>query len=84
MGPTPNQSIEEFNKELDDYAKAATVFKPLSGAMAGRFRSAVVIENGPRVVEGLHTPSASSATPGEGETSAEEEKKEESFECHRL
>lgn len=76
MGPSPNQTIEEFNKELDDYAKAATVFKPLSGAMAGRFRSAVIIENGPRVVEGLHTP-VSYNTPEGGETSVEEEKEED-------
>lgn len=56
IGPMPGQSVEEFNKELEDYAKSATVFKPLSGAMAGRFRSAVVIESGLKVVEGLHQP----------------------------
>ncbi|KAH9951091.1 hypothetical protein B0H21DRAFT_705771 [Amylocystis lapponica] len=48
----PRPDIDEFNKELSDYAKAATVFKPLSGAMAGRFRSAVVIENGPSLSRG--------------------------------
>ena len=58
IGPMPGQSTEEFNKELEDYAKSATVFKPLSGAMAGRFRSAVVIESGPKIVEGLHQPVA--------------------------
>lgn len=58
IGPMPGQGVDEFNKELEDYAKSATVFKPLSGAMAGRFRSAVVIEAGPTVVEGLHQPVA--------------------------
>lgn len=56
IGPIPGQSVDEFNKELADYAKSATVFKPLSGAMAGRFRTAVVVETGPTVVEGLHQP----------------------------
>ncbi|KAH9851887.1 hypothetical protein C2E23DRAFT_757614 [Lenzites betulinus] len=56
FGPLPSQSIGDFHKELDDYAKSATVFKPLSGAMAGRFRSAVIVETGPKVVEGLHQP----------------------------
>ncbi|THH28376.1 hypothetical protein EUX98_g5824 [Antrodiella citrinella] len=56
IGPTPGQSIEEFNKEIADYAKSATVFKPLSGAMAGRFRSAIIVENGPKIIEGLHQP----------------------------
>nr|VWP02234.1 Extracellular lipase (EC [Ganoderma boninense] len=56
FGPLPHQSTDDFNKELDDYAKSATVFKPLSAAMAGRFRSSAVIEMGPKVVEGLHHP----------------------------
>ena len=30
---------EELNKELDDFAKAARIFKPMSGAMASRFIS---------------------------------------------
>ncbi|TFY64484.1 hypothetical protein EVJ58_g2600 [Rhodofomes roseus] len=71
IGPMPGQSAEEFNKELEDYAKSATVFKPLSGAMAGRFRSAVVLETGPTIVEGLHQPVAAP------EPSAEEEQEEE-------
>jgi G patch domain-containing protein 1 len=72
----PGQSIEDFNKELSDYAKAATVFKPLSGAMAGRFRSAVIVENGPKIIEGLHKPdtSASQATDEAMETKEEEDK----------
>ncbi|KAI0642017.1 hypothetical protein C8Q79DRAFT_918392 [Trametes meyenii] len=76
FGPLPGQSIEEFNKELEDYAKSATVFKPLSGAMAGRFRSAVTVEMGPKVVEGLHQPQAASAH-DDAQGDYGEEKKEE-------
>lgn len=60
IGMMPGQKIDEFNKELSDYAKAAAIFKPISGAMAGRFTSAAVVENAPKVVEGLHTPSVES------------------------
>ncbi|CAL1714480.1 unnamed protein product [Somion occarium] len=56
IGPMPDQTNDEFNKELSDYAKSATVFKPLSGAMAGRFTSSKILEMGPNIVEGLHTP----------------------------
>ncbi|KAL0953926.1 hypothetical protein HGRIS_005091 [Hohenbuehelia grisea] len=55
--PLPNQKIDEFNKELEDYATAAQIFKPMSGAMASRFTSAAIIDHGPKVHEGLHTPS---------------------------
>ncbi|KAF9466188.1 hypothetical protein BDZ94DRAFT_1252313 [Collybia nuda] len=58
LKPTPGQRIDEFNKEVEDYAKAALLFKPMSGAMAGRFTSAAVIDHGPKIHEGLHTPSA--------------------------
>ena len=76
IGPIPGQTVEEFNKELADYAKSAAVFKPLSGAMAGRFRSAAIIENGPKIIEGLHTPDHTS-TPESEDANAKEEKKEE-------
>ncbi|KAI0367581.1 hypothetical protein BV20DRAFT_1000266 [Pilatotrama ljubarskyi] len=76
FGPLPGQSMEDFNKELDDYAKSATVFKPLSGAMAGRFRSAVTVEMGPQAVEGLHQPQPSDKG-DESQSGAAEEKKEE-------
>lgn len=76
FGSMPGHSISEFNKELSDYAKAATVFKPLSGAMAGRFRSAVVVEHGPKVVEGLHTPDVSN-TPDEDEKTNKEKEDED-------
>ncbi|TCD61711.1 hypothetical protein EIP91_008020 [Steccherinum ochraceum] len=75
IGPTPGQSIEDFNKELGDYAKAATVFKPLSGAMAGRFTSAVIVESGPKAVEGLHQPDHSSSR--EDEQDEQEKEKED-------
>ncbi|KAF4569550.1 hypothetical protein EYR36_009345 [Pleurotus pulmonarius] len=54
--PLPDQNISEFNKELSDYAKAAQIFKPISGAMAGRFTSAAVVEHAPKINEGLHMP----------------------------
>lgn len=73
IGPLPGQRMEDFNKELADYAKSATVFKPLSGAMASRFKSAAIIETGPKIVEGLHTPDVAAEEPEE----QVEEKKEE-------
>lgn len=68
--PIPGQRTDEFNKEIEDYAKAALLFKPMSGAMAGRFTSAAVIDHGPQIHEGLHTPSAE-----EMEKKEEEERK---------
>ncbi|KAI0322782.1 hypothetical protein OF83DRAFT_1048649 [Amylostereum chailletii] len=52
----PGQSADQLHKELADYAKSAAIFKPVSGAMASRFTSAAVVDNGPKVVEGLHQP----------------------------
>ena len=70
----PGQDLENFQLELEEYAQAATVFKPLSGAMAGRFTTAKAIEQGPAVIEGLHTPSHSAAP---SETKQPEPKAEE-------
>jgi G patch domain-containing protein 1 len=56
--PRSGQSVDDFNKELSDYAKSALIFKPMSGAMAGMFTSATIIETGPKVHEGLFIPSA--------------------------
>ncbi|KAF8645077.1 hypothetical protein AX16_008135 [Volvariella volvacea WC 439] len=56
LRPLPGQNVDGFNKELEDYAKAALIFKPMSGAMAGRFTSAATVEMGPKIVEGLHKP----------------------------
>ena len=59
----PGQDLDNFQAELEEYAQAATVFKPLSGAMAGRFTTAKTVEHGPAVIEGLHTPSRSTPPP---------------------
>ncbi|KAJ7483173.1 hypothetical protein FB451DRAFT_1438693 [Mycena latifolia] len=73
--PMPGQKIDEFNKELEDYAKAALIFKPLSGAMAGRFTSATIVEHGPKIHEGLYTPSAEDLAKKEAELQKIEEEK---------
>jgi len=70
----PEQDLEHFQLELEEYAQAATVFKPLSAAMAGRFTTAKAVEQGPAVIGGLHTPSHSSLLP---ETKGPETKIEE-------
>ena len=75
LKPTPGQRTDEFNKELEDYAKAALLFKPISGAMAGRFTSAVVFESGPKIHEGLHMPSQEELAAKEEEDRKKEEDK---------
>ncbi|PCH44567.1 hypothetical protein WOLCODRAFT_77193 [Wolfiporia cocos MD-104 SS10] len=77
LDPLPGQRAEEFRKELEDYAKAATVFKPLSAAMADRFRSAAVVETGPTVVEGLHQPAPTDEATQEEEQQQQQQKEEE-------
>ncbi|KAH7922217.1 hypothetical protein BV22DRAFT_1070870 [Leucogyrophana mollusca] len=62
-----DQDAEAFAKEMRDYAKAAALFRPISGAMAGRFTSAAVLDLGPKIVEGLHTPTAEAEWDGERE-----------------
>ncbi|PFH50306.1 hypothetical protein AMATHDRAFT_75708 [Amanita thiersii Skay4041] len=74
LKPLPGQRIDEFNKELEDYSKAANIFKPMSGLMAGRFTSAVVMEQGPKIHEGLHTPSSEEIERKEAAEKREEEK----------
>ena len=69
----PEQDLGHFQLELDEYAKAATVFKPLSGAMAGRFTTAKTMEQGPAVIEGLHTPSHSTPVEAQGSEANVEE-----------
>jgi G patch domain-containing protein 1 len=76
----PDQDLEHFQKELEEYAQAAIVFKPLSGAMAGRFTTAAVVDHGPNVIEGLHTPSQIP----EPEVSVAVEKKEEDAKTHAV
>ncbi|KAK0489296.1 hypothetical protein IW261DRAFT_1444153 [Armillaria novae-zelandiae] len=74
LKPLSNQRMDEFNKELQDYSKSAQIFKPVSGAMAGRFTSATIIDHGPKIHEGLHTPSAEEIAEKE---EAERKKQEE-------
>jgi G patch domain-containing protein 1 len=71
-----------YNKELDDYAKAAMIFKPVSGAMASRFTSAAVVEHSPKVFEGLHTPSVDDYMAKEEQEQQVEKKVEESPKVH--
>ena len=58
LGLLADQSAEQFNREMEDYAKAAAIFKPVSGAMAGRFvgASTTVIGGGPIIEGGLYQP----------------------------
>jgi len=51
-----DQNQESYALEMSEYAKAAALFRPVTGAIAGRFTSAAVLELGPQVVEGLHKP----------------------------
>ncbi|KAG2141951.1 hypothetical protein DEU56DRAFT_795742 [Suillus clintonianus] len=71
------QSPEEFAKEISDYAKSAALFRPVSGAMAGRFTSAAVLDLGPKIIEGLHTPAAQPEEGADNMDVAEEKPKEE-------
>ncbi|KAG1897082.1 uncharacterized protein F5891DRAFT_1050235 [Suillus fuscotomentosus] len=73
----PGQSAEEFAKEINDYAKSAALFRPVSGAMAGRFTSAAVLDLGPKIIEGLHTPAAQPEEGADSMDVAEEKLKEE-------
>ncbi|KAF9565923.1 DUF1604-domain-containing protein [Agrocybe pediades] len=80
-GPSPplerlrDQSIDDYNRELADYAKSASLFKPISGAMAGRFTSAAVLDLGPKINEGLHIPTQEEIAAKEAERKKEEEDK---------
>ena len=79
----PTQTPETYAREMNEFAKSAALFRPVSGAMAGRFTSAAVLELGPKIVEGLHTPSVEQASKEtEQEPIVEEEKKEEDPKVH--
>ncbi|KAH7335550.1 hypothetical protein B0J17DRAFT_630573 [Rhizoctonia solani] len=58
LGLLPDQNAEQFNKEMEDYAKAAAIFKPVTGAMAGRFvgGTSSIIGASPIVEGGLYQP----------------------------
>jgi len=73
LAPGLDQGNEAFNQELANYAKAAQIFKPVSGAMASRFTTASVVEQGPKAAEGLHQPAKSSSFLTMPESSAKEE-----------
>lgn len=78
-----DQNPESYALEMSEYAKAAALFRPVTGAMAGRFTSAVVLELGPKVMEGLHQP-ATEPEPQEKspESPKSEEVKEEDPKVH--
>ncbi|ORY80267.1 hypothetical protein BCR35DRAFT_304462 [Leucosporidium creatinivorum] len=52
------QTISELNRELQEYAQAAQVFKPVSGMLAGRFTSGGSGGLVPKVEPGLYQPPA--------------------------
>jgi G patch domain-containing protein 1 len=69
LKPLPGQTKEESAKELEDNAKVASLFKPISGAMASRFTSAVVVDFG------LHTQSHEDIAAKDAQRLKEEEDK---------
>lgn len=78
FGRMPNQGVDAFQRELEDYVRSAQIFKPVSGAMAGRFARASVIESGPKALEGLHRPTEVNSYLSVPDAAAEEKPKEES------
>ncbi|BGP04341.1 G patch domain-containing protein 1 [Rhodotorula toruloides] len=51
------QSVAELNRELSEYAQAATVFKPVSGMLGNRFQSSKTAAlDVPKVEPGLYQP----------------------------
>ncbi|KAI0034482.1 hypothetical protein K488DRAFT_83992 [Vararia minispora EC-137] len=80
----PGQSVANYRKELSDYAKSAVVFKPVTGAMAGRFTSAAVVDTGPKIIEGLYQPvHTSDDDAAESRRREEAQKRDEERERHR-
>lgn len=73
------QTTFDFNRELDEYAQAARVFKPVSGMLAGRFATAAAGSLDVKQVEpGLYQPPpkpAGISFAAEGEAVPVEEKK---------
>ncbi|OCB89976.1 hypothetical protein A7U60_g2831 [Sanghuangporus baumii] len=75
----PGQAADAFMRELEDYARSARLFKPVSGAMAGRFTRAAVMDTSAQTAGGLHHPAEEGSylsMPGESEKEAEPEKEE--------
>ncbi|KAF8517942.1 hypothetical protein BU17DRAFT_49261 [Hysterangium stoloniferum] len=80
--PLPGQTNEQFNKELSDYAKAALIFKPVSGAMAGRFATASTVETLGNTHHGLYKPTKEEYDKLNESKETEAKKEEESPKAH--
>ena len=83
-GLLPGKTIADVNRELMDFAQAASVFKPMSGAMASRFTSGstsgtMLDANAPAA--GLRMPSLASKFAGPGDAADEEKRKAEAEEA---
>jgi G patch domain-containing protein 1 len=74
LQPLAKQTTEEFNFELQSFAKAAQIFKPMSVAMASRFKSSTINEGLPDVQEGLYQPPADAYQEEEEEKETREKK----------
>jgi G patch domain-containing protein 1 len=75
LQPLADQTIEDFNVELQSFAQAAQIFKPMSMAMASRFRSSTLNEGLQDVVqEGLYQPPAGAYQEKGMETETDENK----------
>jgi len=80
--PLPGQTNAQFNKEVADYAKAAQIFKPISGAMAGRFATASTVEVVGNIHQGLYKPSKEDYAKLDEAKEEEEKKEDESPKAH--
>lgn len=72
LQPLPGQSITDFNAELESFAKAARIFKPMSAAMANRFRTSSGVETVAQPHEGLYQPTDEAYAQHEAKTSGAE------------
>jgi G patch domain-containing protein 1 len=70
LQPLPGQSIEDFNAELEGFQKAARIFKPMSAAMANRFRTSSGVETTAQPQEGLYQPTDEAYAQHEAKTRA--------------
>ncbi|KIM22837.1 hypothetical protein M408DRAFT_28381 [Serendipita vermifera MAFF 305830] len=68
LQPSPGQSIADFNAELEGFAQAARIFKPMSTAMANRFRSSTGVETTAQPQEGLYQPTEEAYAQHEAKT----------------
>ncbi|KAF8579945.1 DUF1604-domain-containing protein [Ramaria rubella] len=80
--PMAGQNNDNFNKEVEDYAKAALIFKPVSGAMAGRFATASTTEMIGSTYQGLHKPTKDDYAKLDSRQEAEAKEEEESPKAH--